>query len=364
MSRFVAERYVQRSRYYKELANQEADDTQAREYMERAKKFNSSMLKLKMATFKDSVIKEMSEMFYEPRFLQQLDMKETLLCFENGVFDLDLHEFRPGNPEDYLTMTTGYDFVEHEDEIIQTDIMGFMDSIMPNTEMREYLLKVVAYMLTGDKYLEQLWFYTGRGRNGKGTVCNLMKVTYGEYYYEPDIAIVTTTKKSSGAASPELIKAKGKRVMVASEPDDEDKDSKFRVNRLKQLRGNDLVQARGLYKEFIEYKPQFGMIFQMNDKPELSKLDEAIAKSLKIIEFPYQFVFNPVEGNRQKQIDTTLKHKFEDVRYRQQFMRMLLRYHAAYIRGNKALDDPVEVVRATDEYMKDNNPVRLWLEDN
>jgi phage/plasmid-associated DNA primase len=66
--------------------------------------------------------------------------------------------------------------------------------------------------------------------------------------------------------------------MVASEPDDEDKDSKFRVNRLKQLRGNDLVQARGLYKEFIEYKPQFGMIFQMNDKPELSKQDEAIAK--------------------------------------------------------------------------------------
>ena len=45
-------------------------------------------------------------------------------------------------------------------------------------------------------------------------------------------------------------------------------------------------------------------------------------------------------------------------------MRMLLKYHAAYISGNKALDDPVEVVRATDEYMKDNNPVRLWLEDN
>ena len=162
---------------------------------------------------------------------------------------------------------------------------------MPSEEMVQYLLKTLAYMLHGTKYLEQFWFWTGRGRNVKGTLCTLLSKTLGEdYYYEPDITIVTSIKKSSSNANPELAKAKGKRLIVATEPDDGDRDTKFRVNRLKQLRGNYLIQARGLYKDCEEYRPQFGMIFQMNDIPELSKVDDAIAKSLKIVEFPYEFV--------------------------------------------------------------------------
>lgn len=94
----------------------------------------------------------------------------------------------------------------------------------------------------------------------KYIVITSLTLYFGDYYYEPDISIVTTTKKSSSSASPEMIKAKGRRLLVASEPDDGDKDSKFRVNKLKQLRGNDLIQARGLYMDFIEFKPQFGMI--------------------------------------------------------------------------------------------------------
>jgi phage/plasmid-associated DNA primase len=73
-----------------------------------------------------------------------------------------------------------------------------------------------------------------------------------------------------------------------------------RVNRLKQLRGNDLIQARGLYKDSEEYRPQFGMVFQMNEIPELSKVDDAISKSLKIVEFPYQFVDSPLYEYQRK----------------------------------------------------------------
>lgn len=184
------------------------------------------------------------------------------------------------------------------------------------------------------------------------------------YYYEPDITLVTSSKKSSSSASPEMLKAKGKRVLVASEPDDEDKDSKFRVNRLKQLRGNDMIQTRGLYKDFIEFRPQFGMIFQMNDKPELSKVDDAIGKSLKIIEFPYQFVSEP-QYDYQRLLDSTLKRKFEeDPRYRQQFMLILLAYHKRYVKTREGYQDPPEVHAATKEYIEENNPIAQWFQDN
>lgn len=119
-----------------------------------------------------------------------------------------------------------------------------------------------------------------------------------------------------------------------------------------------------MYKDCIEFKPQFGMIFQMNDKPELSKVDEAIARSLKVINFPYVFTSNPKAPNH-KPVDMTLKTKFEkDVRYHQQFMKILIKYHKKYITQRKALEEPEEVTRETQEYIESNNPVLEWLNTN
>jgi P4 family phage/plasmid primase-like protien len=340
----------------------DCDDEQKR-ILAQATKIGKVGSKLMTTSFKDGLMKECSEMFYDPDFNEKLDTNQKLLGFTNGVYDLSKHTFRAGDPKDFLTMTTDYDFVSEDDSEIMDDILNFINSIMLNDNMKEYLLKVLSYMLDGNKYLEELWFFTGRGRNGKGTLCNLLKVAMGDYYYEPDITIVTAIKKSSSSPTPDLVKAKGKRIFVSSEPDDEDKDSKFRVNRLKQLRGNDLIQARDLYKGCIEFVPQFGMIFQMNEKPELSKVDDAIGRSLRIIEFPYQFVAIP-QHDYQKKIDTELKEKFKDLRYRQQFMRILLKYHKNHIVGNNTFDVPGEVESCTKEYLEENNPVSIWFYDN
>jgi P4 family phage/plasmid primase-like protien len=327
-------------------------------------KFTDVCNKLKTSGFKDGVIKECASLFYKQEFIENLDTVKNLLAFENGVYDLDNDKFRPGHPSDYITFSTKYEFATEDDHQVQQDIMKFVASIMPNGPMVQYLLSVSAYFLHGNKYLELLWFFVGNGRNGKGCYCTLLSSSFGDYHYEPDISIVTTTKKCSSAASPEMAKSKGKRLFVASEPDDADKDSKFRVNKLKQLRGNDKVQTRGLYKEPEEFRPQFGMVFQMNDMPDLSKLDEAIEKSLKVVSFPFQFVDveSITQPEYQRAIDTSIKCKFEnDVRYRQQFMRILIKVYNMYVKGNKQIDEPDEVKDETKKYMEANNPVAGWM---
>lgn len=325
-----------------------------------SKEYKAVANKLMMTSFKEGVMKECMELFIDPKFGEKLDLNGKLIGFENGVYDLGKGEFRKGKHTDHMTMCTGYNYAHEDDKEIQEDIMTFIRSIMSNEEMAQYLLKTLAYMICGDKYLEQLWFYTGRGRNGKGTLSALLNKTFGEYYYEPDISIVTTSKRSSSGVSPEMMKAFGKRLLVASEPDDEDKDAKFRVSKLKQLRGNDLIQARGLYKECMEFKPQFAMIFQMNGLGAISNVDDAIAKSLKIVEFPFQFVENP-QFAYQRKIDMTLKDKFQDVKYHQQFMRILLKYYKEFIHRNQNIDDPPEVKEATLEYIESSNPCVEWL---
>lgn len=335
----------------------------AENLVEKAKSLLTVANKLKNTTFKNALITECAEIFYDPEFDKKLDSRKNLLGFNNGVYDLSSGNFREGRPDDYVSFSCKYDYIDEDDPEVQEDIMSFINSMMPNEPMATYLLSVLAYMLCGNKYLELFWFFTGRGRNGKGTIMTLMRKVLGDYYYEPDITMVTCTKTSSSAASPEVAKSKGVRLLVASEPDDSNPQCKFKANKLKQLRGNDIIQARGLYKDCVEFIPQFGMIFQMNDIPEMNKMDDALSNTLKIVHFPYVFTSNPVLANH-KSINMGLKDKFntrED--YWQQFMRILVRYYKMYVHGDRKFSEPEEVMAATKEYVEENQPLLLWLQD-
>ena len=357
----IFKEFIKRASFYQNKINTLNDGDQLNKLITKVSKFNKISQKLKTNDFKESIIKESAELFYNDEFLNKIDTNPNLIGFNNGVYDFSTHQFRTGKPEDFITITTGYDYTPEDDPEIQDYLISYVKSIMPSEEMALYLLKITAYMLHGNKFLEQIWFFTGNGRNSKGVYTSLLKKVFGELYYEPDISIVTTSKKSSSSANPELAKAKCKRLLVCSEPDDADKEAKFRVAKIKQLSGNDMIQARGLYKDCIEFKPQFGMIFQMNDKPELSKVDDAIGKRLKIINFPFQFVDHPIL-DYQKNIDMNLKNRFEnDVRYHQQMMLILLKTYNTYIKDNQSIIDPAEVIAETNTYLEENNAVAGWL---
>ena len=72
------------------------DDDQKDQLMERVKKISSIALKLKVNNFKKNVLDECVELFYKNKFEEQLDTKINLIGFENGVYDLEKHEFRDG----------------------------------------------------------------------------------------------------------------------------------------------------------------------------------------------------------------------------------------------------------------------------
>lgn len=229
--------------------------------------------------------------------------------------------------------------------------------------MYQYLLNVYSYMLHGYKYKENFWFLTGKGRNGKSLYSSLMDVTLGQYSYCPTADIFTSVNPQSSSHSDELAKMKGKRCVMASEPDDT--NTQFNVSRLKKWRGNDKLQARPIYESSIEFKPQFAFMILMNDMPSLDKVDSALAMTMKVIHFPFTFVDTPdLNKPNERQGQNGLKETFDtDIRYRQQFIRLLLENYAENIKGRKMFDDPEEVKAATKEYLADNNIVGVWLNE-
>lgn len=274
----------------------------------------------KSATVKDRIVKECMTLMYDGTLLERLDENRYLLGFENGVLDLERLVFREGVKEDYLSMSCGYDWAEEDDLEVQAYIREFIRSTQTNDDMVEYLLKSLAYMLCGDKYLEQFWIWTGRGGNGKGTLSTLLMATLGAYMYTPTCSLFTNTKPSS--LNPDLAKAKGKRLIMTSKPDN--------VLQMSDWTRNAKIKARPMFKDPVEFFPQFGIVLQSNDTPE--NRDARMC----VINFPYSFKEEPRFAD-EKQADLSLKSRFNDVRYAQQFMRMLFAYYARYVHGNQRL---------------------------
>ena len=126
--------------------------------------------KLGETSFINNVITECEHQFLETDFEEKLDSKTNLIGFNNGVYDLDIGEFRNGLPEDYVSLTTGYDWKDYDKTENQFgEIDDYLRKLMPNHEVRKYLLKQLASYMDGRIIDQQFAFWTGKGCHSADT---------------------------------------------------------------------------------------------------------------------------------------------------------------------------------------------------
>jgi P4 family phage/plasmid primase-like protien len=300
------------------------------------------------------------ECLYEDlEFESKLDEAPHLVCFKNGVYNTDTHEFRDGRPEDMVSRQIDYDFVTTVDPEAREYVDSFIRSLFRTPDMAEYVLNTLAYIFSAQKKLQQIFLWTGCGGNGKGVLKNMLAEVLGPYYTEPDVSLYTTKKQSSSGANPEEAKLKGCLLSMSTEPGAEDK---LKVDKIKRMTGGDKIQARFLYqREFWEFTPKCMFVIQMNSLPSLSAMDGGVVRRFKIVNFPYKFVQNPVTSN-QKMIDLNVEQKYKaNVRYRQQFALMLLQRLKDLQGHGMIFPEPEDVSEATRQYFEANNSVSQFL---
>ena len=61
----------------------------------------------KTAPYKNNIMREAMEIFYNPEFLTSLDNNPNIIAFKNGVYDFKSNMFRSGLPEDYVSIQMG-----------------------------------------------------------------------------------------------------------------------------------------------------------------------------------------------------------------------------------------------------------------
>lgn len=318
-------------------------------------------MKIKMSVgnhgFLNSVQKVLVSHYIVEEFYRRLDEGRNLYAFDNGVVDLETGTFRNISSDDYVSTTCGYNYPHTADESVKEEIMTFFRSIFASEDDVDYYLKILSYMLTGNKKFQEFYILRGEGANGKGLTINMMGHVMGKYMENLPASYFTQPSEGKGAPLPELAACKPARFVWASEPDDK---ASLQSNFLKMLTGNETIKCRSLYSKEISFLPQFGTGMLCNGVPRLSRLDLAVKRRLRIVSFPYQFVDNPISENHKK-VDRSLEDRLKTPEWRDALITILLERFHRDVRGAREFTMPATVKKATEEYLDDNNPLINWL---
>jgi putative DNA primase/helicase len=112
-----------------------------------------------------------------------------------------------------------------------------------------------------------------------------------DYACAMDAASVLKQKRDSAAASGDIARLQGKRIVVVSEIE---KGSRVQESFMKQASGNDAIVARGLYKSECEFRPTHQFWFQSNYRPGFDPTDSGNKRRYLEIPFDNDLTTDPL----------------------------------------------------------------------
>ena len=339
---------VQRS--VAQRAGASLDEAEQKQLAQQTKKLADIALKLKATKFKDNVIRECAELFYSENFENKLDSNVYLVGFDNGVMDMERLEFREGRPDDFVSFTTGINYIPfNPDHPCAQELNRFWERVHPDPHIREYVLMTLATCLSGGIREEKFYIWTGVGSNAKSLTVNLIEKTLGDYCCKFPVTMLTNKRAASGSATPEIARAKGRRFAVLQEPDG---DEKLNVGLMKELSGGDVVQTRELFKPPSEWKPQFKLFLLCNQLPQVPSDDGGTWRRIRVVEFGSKFVECPDPTNpREFPMDPELHSKLDG--WREHFAGML--FEVFKRRTQHPIAEPPSVTACTRDYQRTND---------
>lgn len=358
LSRDVCTKFLERATYWIRQSCDSLEEDDITKCQDRAKILTDIALKLRSSGYKDSIMKECKAQFCDENFEELLDSHSHLIGFENGVYDLRLHEFRDGIPDDYISFSTNRNYIPYNPQAIEVkEINDFFAQMFTNPAICKYVKDIFSSTIDGGIRHEKFYIFTGSGSNGKSKILELVQMMMGDYYCILPIALLTQKRAASNSAQAELERTRGRRFAIMQEPSD---GEKINIGLMKELSGGDRIQCRGLFKEPIEFKPQFKMIMTCNELPEVPSDDGGTWRRIRVVDFSSKFKEDPDPNNpKEFMMDTELGEKFD--RWADTFMSMIIENHKNTDLRN--IKEPMEVRSATESYKKNNDVVGQFIDE-
>lgn len=345
--------------------NHRKDITKIETINKKIDKLYKLITQCKQNPFKNSVMKECMELFFDPKFKQNLNNNKYLFAFKNGVYDLKTDTFRDGQPNDYITISAGVNYrtFSYNDSAI-INIIDFFEKIFPDKSVRDYFIHTSSEVFVGGNHRKHVYVWQGYGHNGKTVTQNLFEKMLGDYSIKLPTSLIVGKRTASGSACPELARAgNGVRWAIAQEPEQKDI---INTGILKELSGNDTFFARALFDDGGEMTPMFKLGLICNKLPQIPNSDQATWNRIRIIPFESTFTDDAPDSPEEQLKSKTFPkdREFEDKKL-PDMLEGLAWYLLDYRHKNKlkTLIEPEKVTAATAAYQRKNDIYRQYIEE-
>jgi P4 family phage/plasmid primase-like protien len=255
---------------------------------------------LKTTSWKNNIMKEAKELFYDKDFMNKLDANVYLLSFNNYVIDFKTKSYRKGKPDDYISKSTNIDYIPYDKltstkqnnsknnnyKEIMDEINKFIDELFPDSELRRYMWEHLASILIGTNENQTFNIYNGSGCNGKSKMVELMSKALGDYKATVPITLITQKRNSIGSTSSEIVQLQGIRYAVMQEPS---RGDKINEGIMKEITGGDPIQGRALFKDSVTFTPQFKLVVCTNVLFDITTNDDGTWRRIRLCDFMSKF---------------------------------------------------------------------------
>lgn len=248
---------------------------------------------LEALSSRNKLYKDLCMEFHDRDFFDSLDKNPYLFHFVNGVFDIAKLQFRDGNPDDRISISSKTKFITDEERYSldeykneEEDFNELFDKIFADEELRTYVFDILSLCLIGRNYQQKFRILTGEGSNGKSAVEEMIDCSFGDYYKQVDTALFSQKQKNSANATPHLVPIMKARIIVGNEIPPE---TSLNTAMIKVLTGGDKISYRANYGDQQESKLQGTVFLICNDTPSIDNTDHGSWRRMVLLPFDSTF---------------------------------------------------------------------------
>lgn len=251
------------------------------------------------------------------------------------------------------------------------DFKHFLKTVHPNPAILVYWLRVCASCLNRKNKEKILIVWQGIGNNAKTILSVILLKCLGLYSTTIDSSVLTRSKPHPDKPSPSSITMDRMSLVVTSEPSDK---TPLKVDTVKFMTGCEPpVLVRGLFeKKNTERHVQPKVLVCTNSRLNCSEgVDQALISRFIVIPFQSSFYYHvKQEVVYYKDGDVTkpfkyrypINRKYGDEKFINEasilMLHLLLKIHK--IDPGPHVDQPIEIVQATKDFINQSDPVALF----
>ena len=329
-----------------------------KDYMREVEKY------LRNVSTRDRLVKDICRVI--TRDWIEFDADENLLGFLNKVYDLKKGDWVQPHYSQYISMTTGWNWINGYSSKCKTKMDEILKQIFPNPEIRQHYLIVLSTGLFG-RTIQKFFVAKGVGGNGKSMLDSMMMRTIGEYGYKLTSEAVRNSIKEG--ANPTIANLNNKRFVLVQEP-----DKKFKINTstIKELTGDKELNCRTLYSTDTRTRLKITLLMECNDLPQLDESGDAMARRIDVSPFDSRFMtYDRYNELTEEELGTGKYHlanpeyessEFVDT-HKQALMEILMEHFKIFQNDGYILKPPTAVINEAKEYLKYSDDFFGWFSD-